>query len=194
MISHLKDADRHYNNGVLYFNKNQREKARESWDLALRADPRHFRTMVFKGLMSFEDGNLEEAILYYKRALDINADYHIACNNLGNAYRRRGDAEKAIRFYQRAVELEPRNASYHYNLGLTYFDVGDYENALIALRKAVVFDPEDAEAQLDLGETYYIMGERNKALEHFEIFLSLRPQAPNAFQVAAKVKMLGRGD
>lgn len=188
----LTDADRHYNNGVLYFNKNQREKARESWEMALQADPRHFRTLVFKGVLAFEDGSLEEAILYYKRALDIRDDYHIACNNLGNAYRRRGDADKAIEFYRRAVDLDPRNASYHYNLGLTFFDVGDYENALTALRKAVVFDPDDAEAHLDLGETYYIMGEKEKAREHFEVFLRLKPGAPNAFQVAAKVKMLGR--
>ena len=39
MAAELTEADRHYNNGVLYFNKNQKEKALESWDQALKADP-----------------------------------------------------------------------------------------------------------------------------------------------------------
>ncbi len=50
MAASLTEADRHYNNGVLYFNKNQRDKAVDSWDRALKADPRHFRTLVFKGV------------------------------------------------------------------------------------------------------------------------------------------------
>ena len=42
--------------GVSYWEVGQRDKAVESWDKALKADPRHFRTLVFKGVVAFEDG------------------------------------------------------------------------------------------------------------------------------------------
>jgi len=187
-------ADKYYNKGVRFYSQGDHKKARICWMKAVEEDGGHYRALTFLGVMSENEGAIDDAIGFYQQALEANPDYPTVHNNLGNAYRNMGRAEDAIRHYRRAVELTPFDGSCHFNLARTLFDVRDYASAELAYRKAIVFNHEDAEAQLELGETYYCTEQRGKALEHFRIYIALRPLAPNALQVQARIQFLLQED
>ena len=59
---------------------------------------------------------MDEAIVHYQKALQINPDYAEAHNNLGNALRQMGRMDEAIAHYQRALQIKPDNAEVQNNL------------------------------------------------------------------------------
>jgi predicted O-linked N-acetylglucosamine transferase (SPINDLY family) len=54
-----------------------------------------------------KQGQLEEAIAAYNKALALKPDYHDAYNNMGNALKEQGQLEEAIAAYNKALALKP---------------------------------------------------------------------------------------
>ena len=63
-----------------------------------------------------DQGNLDEAVACYRRALELKPDFAEAHNNLGNALKDQGKLDEAVACYRRALELKPDYAAAHSNL------------------------------------------------------------------------------
>ena len=61
-------------------------------------------------------GRTNEAISYFKKAIEIRPDYARAHYNLGNAMMQKQKYDKAISSYQMAIALKPNYAQAHDNL------------------------------------------------------------------------------
>ena len=61
-----------------------------------------------------------EAIKNYQQAIKYKPDYADAYNNLGNAYRNKGDLEVSAVYYGKAFSSSPDSAEFHNNIGV-YF-------------------------------------------------------------------------
>jgi tetratricopeptide (TPR) repeat protein len=86
---------------------------------------KHFR----KGFDYQNQGNLEQAIQEYQKALELNPDYAQAHTNLGTVYLGKGDYDQAIGHFKRTLELNYYDSKAHYNLGLSYVYQGELEKA-----------------------------------------------------------------
>jgi len=75
-------------------------------------------------------GPLQKAIRNFKKAIELDPNYHSAYNGLGAAYRHAGNIEGAIFCWEKTVELKPDFAFALYNLGLTYLTKGEKNQAL----------------------------------------------------------------
>ena len=62
-------------------------------------------------------GNLEEAIEAYSKALAIKPDYADVYYNMGNALQDQGNLEEAIEAYGKALAIKPDYADAHNNTG-----------------------------------------------------------------------------
>ena len=65
-----------------------------------------------------EQGNLNEAIEAFKKAISIKPDYAEAHNNMGIVYYKHGETEAAISAYQNAINTNPNYAEAYYNIGI----------------------------------------------------------------------------
>ena len=65
-------------------------------------------------------GKLEEAIIAYQQAIQIDPNHANAYFNLGLAYGRQGQLEQAIAAYQQAIQIDPNDADVYTNLGNVY--------------------------------------------------------------------------
>ena len=65
----------------------------------------------------FSRGDVDEAILYYHRALRGNTEYAEAHISLGNALMYQGKTEEAAAYYTRALELKPGPKGARQHLG-----------------------------------------------------------------------------
>ena len=68
----------------------------------------------------------------------------------------------------------------------------DFGNAASSLQKAVSLDPENASAHYQLGLVQYRLKRYEQTITHFERFLELTPDAPEAPQVKSLLRTSAR--
>src|SRR5437660_1209464 len=66
-----------------------------------------------KGILAYDSGNIDEAINYYKKCLEIDYSYDRAQVELGGMYYLKGDHEKESFHYKEAIKFNPENADAH---------------------------------------------------------------------------------
>lgn len=81
------------------------------------------------GLKSYEQGDIESAITFFKRAVDLDPNFVDAYYNLGAIYKKKGDLGLAINAFQKAVELNPSDFEATYELANCYLSTKDYGQA-----------------------------------------------------------------
>lgn len=124
-----KDERIYYNMGVIYYNINEIEKAKEVYQKALRLKPDYPEALNNLGVIFFNNKEYTTAQIYFKKATEINKNYADAFANLGACFHNSGDAKSAIPFYKKAIELNPANVSVMRNLSMAYSNIGDTLNA-----------------------------------------------------------------
>jgi Flp pilus assembly protein TadD len=68
-------------------------------------------TVVASGVAAAREDRWEEAVQYWKKALDQNPDSASARNNLAIAYEKQGAWEDARKEYEAALRISPDNAT-----------------------------------------------------------------------------------
>ena len=136
---------------------------------------------------------LDDAVVAYRRAVELEPGYADAHNNLGNALRERGDAASALASCARAIELKPGYAEAYNNLGNALKDIGELDAAVAAYGKAIAARPAFAEAHLNLGIALQAKGHGDAALDCLRESVSLAPQLAIAHDKLAGI-LMHRGD
>ncbi|MGH7661250.1 MAG: tetratricopeptide repeat protein [Vulcanimicrobiaceae bacterium] len=94
--------------GVAYVRLGRRDDALRDFTAALELAPRYAPALANIGNLLFEDGVLDEAIVYYEAAIRADDRYAVAHLNLAVAYRRAGRRSEAVRELRVAHRLEGR--------------------------------------------------------------------------------------
>ena len=95
-------------------------------------------------------GKLAEAIVAYKRVIQLRPDMAEAYIDLGRAYGFAGRLDEAIAEYEKALTRDTTLVYAHYGIGLAYRHKGMFPKAIVALEKAMVLQPDFAEALMQL--------------------------------------------
>lgn len=85
----------------------------------------HFR----KGFEHQNQGNLDEALEEYQKALQLNPNYTQVYTNLGTVYLGKQDYDQAIQQFKKVIELNYFDTKAHYNMGLALLYKGEVEKA-----------------------------------------------------------------
>lgn len=70
-------------------------------------------------------GNIDAAIPYLQKAIELDPEFASAYENLGIAYATKGDFSKAIQYLTKALEIEPDNQHVMNNIAMLYGNMGD---------------------------------------------------------------------
>lgn len=121
-----------------------------------------------------EGGNANDAIAWYKKALDINegdADTYIG---LGDAYLKiQGGGGEAMSNYEKAVEKGTNNSLAYSKIGSLWYAAHNYDAALKSYGQAKDSDPSNPLPYKDLADAYQRAGKYEQALTNSEKFLEL---------------------
>jgi len=82
-------------------------------------------------------GELDNALLEYKMALDIQTDYIPALHNIALIYSQRGDLDSALVYMKRLVEIQPEDPDNYYNLACVYSLQFNIDDAIACLDTAI---------------------------------------------------------
>ncbi|MEM7375660.1 MAG: tetratricopeptide repeat protein, partial [Bacteroidota bacterium] len=131
-------------------------------------------------------------------------------NNLGSAYKSKGEYDRAITYYQLALSIDttalrknhPKVAINYNNLGSAYDSKGDYDRAITYYQSALAIDttaleknhPLVAIRYVNLGTAYSHKGEHDRAITYFQSALSIFQKVYGASHphIAVSYHNLGR--
>ena len=99
-----------------------------------------------------EQGNMQKAMQYLTKALEMRGDEYETLRLLGVAHGVSGNHPKAVEYFTKATEVEPNNADAFWNLGNAWFYAGDQAKADQFRNKALQMDPNVANRQKQLRE------------------------------------------
>ena len=119
-----------------------------------------------KGVSYQKQGNYNQAIDLYNKALQFNSDHVQARMNLATAFLQAGRIKEAEEQFNFLYFLEPNDYYILYNLGLLLYRTGDLESAEIKLKKLLILDPLHLEANLLLSSVLEEMGNFKEAAEY----------------------------
>ena len=128
------------------------------------------------GALLAREGNYEEAIAQFRRALEIDPNLFLTLVNLGMALSRQGRYDKAGEEFQRTIEIDPRGSRVHRELAHLLFLDGKAEEARAELELAIDIDPRDVVARDNLGAVLFKLGKIDEAITQFEAALAIDPK------------------
>ena len=114
----------------IYFKTKKIEHAKEVLKKLENKELRDAETINYNGLAKLADMEFDEAINYFKSALDINPQKDEYNYNIGQAYFLKGWLDEAKDYFVKALCINPNESTYEYALGYVLYREGDYQNAL----------------------------------------------------------------
>ena len=101
-----------------------------------------------------KNGNTNQAVKLYNRALDMDTEYAPAYVRLGAIAFQKDELVKARKHLQRALEIDPDFTAAHYQLGWIYQKRGQIQKAVKSFERVVVLQPNSAPACNTLAMLY----------------------------------------
>jgi tetratricopeptide (TPR) repeat protein len=120
----------------------------------------------------------EEAILSYKRCLELDPMHAAAQINLGTLYYNRHDYAQAERCYRKAVEVDPKYALAYFDLGNVLDETGRVAEAIRAYQAAITLAPTYADAHYNLALAFEKSRQPRQALRHWHAYARLDTVGP----------------
>lgn len=160
----------------------------------LQSDPNHAEALHFLGLVAYQTGRCEEAVLLMDRALRV-APTSQMYSNRGVALQALERLDEAIGSYRDAIALDPSFSDAHYNLGLLYKTRGLYDEAVASFETVLSLNAGNADALNNTGAVLRDMGRPEDAIACYRRALAINPNFAGAYNnMGVAYKDLGRAE
>ena len=132
------------------------------------------------GLCLQSQKKFQEAIKYYKIAIQNNPNFFVAINNLGLTYHNMYDLKNAQHYYERAIEINPKFTHPISNLGNVKKELNNYEEAIKCYKLALSIDNKLYIVIHNLGMAYQALGKFEESKKYFESVLKINSKFTRA--------------
>jgi len=129
--------------------------------------PDNARAHLNLGNVHYRDGRYREALVEFRKALDIDPQYASAWSSSAGAYKELGQLDDAFRCMERALAIEPTNSNFHSSLGILYVQRNQFAEAIGCFQRALEYNPDNAKARFNLGLARYNSGDCAGAIRAF---------------------------
>jgi hypothetical protein len=161
----FNDAVRDHKIGLL-------DQAIQGYQEVAHLRPNHPEAYNNLGLIYQEQKQFSKALGMFQKALSLNPQYIKGYNNLGLLYLSQGKWEEAAAEFNKALQLDFSFVPAYINLSAVYKNQGRADLARKTLYQALEQDGNNLEAQYNLGLLWEREGYTNKAIEHYQKFVS----------------------
>ncbi|MBD3231062.1 tetratricopeptide repeat protein [Candidatus Dependentiae bacterium] len=120
------------------------------------------------GVALSEEGKTDEAIIHYKKAIQLDRNYADPLSNLAVAYSMKGEIDNAIAALKGAIHIFPTYAEAYNNLGTLLLKKQNYEDAEKMLNAALEIRPYYGKAFYNLGRLYAEKNDLQTAWTYFK--------------------------
>lgn len=181
-------AEAYCNMGVIYKNRGDLEAAIACYERCLTVSP-NFEIAKNNMAIALTDlgtkvkleGDINQGVAYYKKALYYNWHYADAMYNLGVAYGEMLKFDMAIVFYELALHFNPHCAEACNNLGVIYKDRDNLDKAVECYQMALSIKPNFSQSLNNLGVVFTVQGKMDAAASMIEKAIIANPTYAEAY-------------
>jgi Flp pilus assembly protein TadD len=156
-------------------------KAIAKWQQWTQDHPNDAQGFTILGTLQETQGQRDQAMASYKKALQINPEQPISANNLSYLMIETGqNIDVALSLAQVARRAMPDSPSTADTLAWVYYHKGNYTSARDLLEDAVKSNPNDAALHYHLGLTYGKLSDNSDATLHLKKAVTLAPNTQTA--------------
>ncbi len=137
-----------------YQAQEDKAKAEEEYQAALKADPRSIEVLDALGDLVRFQFRFDEAISYYSQANKIAPHDYDSTYGLGASFLYRQDVERAIEQFRLALDIDPNSAAARLALGDALLRTDKPTEAVRELRAALTLEPAMRQAYTLLARAY----------------------------------------
>lgn len=191
------------NNGQSYgilanclFTSGDLEGAIEAATTGAAKDPENFDLNMTAGKIFLAADDKESALIYYRRAVDIDPANSLAMRQLAQIYYDVGDKELSLSIYETAIAREADNnlkADLYYNLGVLNMQLGDFQQAEDNFSLAYDYNPNDIDALRGIAQTFENAEKWSRAEYFYRKLIDIEPENPQHYRAMARV-LLRQGE
>jgi tetratricopeptide (TPR) repeat protein len=161
----------------------------------LKEQPTNADAWALLGLLAFRNKQIDRAIHFLQRAIEIEPTAAEAHCNLGVALNAKGLFDQAIASHQRAVELQPTRAELYANLGAALASAQRWDHAIAAYEAAGRLKPDFADAHYNLGNALRAIERFDQAVAAYQQAVRINPSFAEAISnLGIVLRSLGRLD
>ncbi len=113
-------------------------------------------------------GNIQDAITWYQKSVEINPEDANTLIGLGDAYLKNRDGGNAMSSYEKAVLKGTNNSLAYAKIGSLWYAAHKYDDALKNFGQAKDTDPSNPLPYKELANAYYRAGKYDNALTNSE--------------------------
>ena len=115
------------------------------------------------GVCYYEENNLDSAIKYYKKSIELLPDFVSSYINLAVCYGRKFRVEEAMKYAKKAIEINPHIYQPYATLGSCYKELGQYENAVGNYKKCLEIDEKNYEALYGIFMSFALLSNKENS-------------------------------
>jgi tetratricopeptide (TPR) repeat protein len=150
------------------------------WNDTLAKNPNCWPGHNNLGVLLASRGRVDEAIVHYRKCIEVKPDDFEAHYNLGNALVMRGRVDEAIAHYRMALEFKPGYFEARNNLGHALVSQGQVDEGIAEFWKVLELKPDSVEAHYNLGVAFAGRGQVDDAISHYRKALGIKPEYAEA--------------
>ena len=159
------------------YREGNRPKMKEHLDALLSEYPDDERTHYWMSLFWFEQDELDKAAEYLKQAVDLNADFAPAHNQLGYCQMQLGKMDQAEASFKRYMKLLPEDAAPRDSYAEFLLNQGRFDESIKYYKEALKIDPELHFSHKGLGDNYLFKEDYEMARNHYRQSHKLAPNS-----------------
>jgi tetratricopeptide (TPR) repeat protein len=141
------------------------------------------------GNIYFEQGEYNNALLRYKKAIEFDPSYWLSYYKAGSALYKLERYKEAEELLEKAAKINPNSYEAYYLLGIVRYKLNNYEEARKTLREATEINPNSYDAYYCLGLCFYFdyIKKKEEGAKSQEL-IQLLQQAEDSFNKALGIK------
>jgi Tfp pilus assembly protein PilF len=134
-----------YNSGRLALEANDLARAENDLDRAYSYAPRNPEVNFALGNLRLARGDSEQARVFYRATLELDASHKGALRNLGVLALEKKEWNAAVECFRAAIQADPVDAKTHYLLARALLEASDLAQASVEIQRALELQPDQRE-------------------------------------------------
>ena len=128
------------------------------------------------GFILLKENRHQDAIIKFKKSIDINPMFFEGFYNIGTSYLKISDYENSLFFLLKAIELEKSNYNCNFNIAEVYKNLKKYDKAKEHYKICLELNDKDHEVYNNLALIYKIEKNYNEAISCLKESIKINPK------------------
>ena len=191
-VTDPSDVEGLFRAGLLYLEINKYSDAITQLKRAQVVNPLYPRLNFYMGRAYFKAGEYEHALTAAMEERKMNPNLADSYILAAEVYSSTKQFQKCATEYQQAIKLRPQGADLYVKLAKCYRQSGSPEIAESMLGSAATQESGMPEIYKEQGAVYETKGDIRAAVQAYNKYLTLSPNAPDRHEIEARINSMGK--